>query len=66
MSALRRCLALVLDVSVEDLPEPDGDDIVFWRQWLAQRNLGLVHRGGLRADVVSDGVIAPGDSIRAC
>ena len=27
---------------------------------------GLVHRGGLRADVVSDGVIAPGDSIRAC
>ena len=26
---------------------------------------GLVHRGGLRADIVSDGEIAVGDSVRA-
>jgi MOSC domain-containing protein YiiM len=26
---------------------------------------GLVHRGGLRADIVSDGEIAAGDSVRA-
>jgi MOSC domain-containing protein YiiM len=25
---------------------------------------GLVHRGGLRADILSDGEIAPGDSVR--
>jgi hypothetical protein len=25
-----------------ELPQPDSDELVFWRQWLAQRNLGFV------------------------
>ena len=37
-----RCLALALGVEPEQLPAPDGEPGVFWRQWLAGRNLGLV------------------------
>jgi len=37
-----RCLAVALQLDVESLPHPDGDPKVFWRQWLAGRNLGLV------------------------
>jgi len=37
-----RCLAAALQLEVEQLPQPDGDPNVFWRQWLAGRNLGLV------------------------
>ena len=38
-----RCLAVALDLEPGELPTPDGDDAnVFWRQWLAGRNLGLV------------------------
>ena len=37
-----RCLAVALQLDVEQLPQPDGDPNVFWRQWLAGRNLGLV------------------------
>ena len=41
--AFARCLAVALGIDVEQLPTPDGDDPnVFWRQWLAGRNLGLV------------------------
>jgi hypothetical protein len=37
------CLARVLGFDAGQLPAPDGDDpTVFWRQWLAGRNLGLV------------------------
>jgi hypothetical protein len=37
------CLAVALGVEPERLPTPDGDDPnVFWRQWLAGRNLGVV------------------------
>ena len=37
------CLARALGVEPAQLPAPDGDDSnVFWRQWLAGRNLGLV------------------------
>ena len=36
------CLAGALGIAVEQLPQPDGDPDVFWRQWLAARNLGLV------------------------
>jgi hypothetical protein len=36
---LRECLADILGGA---LPEPAGDELTFWRQWLAQRNLGLV------------------------
>jgi hypothetical protein len=37
------CLAVALDLEPGLLPTPDGDDPnVFWRQWLAGRNLGLV------------------------
>ena len=36
---LRQCLSLVLGVSV---PEPDSEPSVFFGQWLAERNLGLV------------------------
>jgi hypothetical protein len=36
------CLAEALGLAAEDLPAPDGDPGVFWRQWLAERNLGLV------------------------
>jgi len=37
-----RCLAVALQLDVDQLPQPDGDPTVFWRQWLAGRNLGLV------------------------
>jgi hypothetical protein len=37
-----RCLAVALQLDVEQLPQPDGDPNVFWRQWLAGRNLGLL------------------------
>ena len=36
------CLAAALGLTPEDLPTPDGDPDVFWRQWLAEKNLGLV------------------------
>ena len=36
------CLAAVLGVDPDRLPAVDGDPAVFWRQWLAGRNLGLV------------------------
>jgi hypothetical protein len=38
----RRCLAQALGLEPERLPQPDGEPDVFWRQWLAGRNLGLV------------------------
>ncbi|HET7572019.1 MAG TPA: MOSC domain-containing protein [Gaiellaceae bacterium] len=38
-SELRECLELVLGAPV---PEPEGAPFVFFRQWLAERNLGLV------------------------
>ena len=37
-----RCLAVALGLEVAELPTPDGDPDVFWRQWLAGLNLGLV------------------------
>ena len=38
-----RCLAVALGVDIEQLPAQDGGDPnVFWRQWLAGRNFGLV------------------------
>ena len=36
------CLAGALGLEPADLPTTDGDPEVFWRQWLAGRNLGLV------------------------
>ena len=36
------CLAAVLGLDPDRLPAVDGDPAVFWRQWLAGRNLGLV------------------------
>ena len=37
------CLAVALGLDAGQLPAPDSDDPnVFWRQWLAGRNLGLV------------------------
>jgi len=36
---LQECLGLILGV---DAPEPEYDGLVFFRQWLAERNLGLV------------------------
>jgi hypothetical protein len=38
-SDLRACLASVLG---SDVPEPDGEALLFYRQWLGERNLGLV------------------------
>jgi MOSC domain len=38
-SELRECLEIVLGTAP---PEPDDDAFVFYRQWLAERNLGLV------------------------
>jgi len=37
-----RCLTLALGLEPPQLPAPDGEPDVFWRQWLAGRNLGLV------------------------
>jgi hypothetical protein len=42
-SELRDCLALLLGRPV---PAPDGDPLRFYRQWLAERNLGLVPVAG--------------------
>ena len=39
------CLAAALGLDPDALPRPDGDHAVFWRQWLAGRNLGLVPIG---------------------
>jgi hypothetical protein len=36
------CLAAALGLDATDLPAPDVDPDIFWRQWLAGRNLGLV------------------------
>ncbi len=36
------CLASALGLEPAHLPTPDGEPNVFWRQWLAGRNLGLV------------------------
>lgn len=36
---LRECLGLILGT---EAPEPEYDALVFFRQWLAERNLGLV------------------------
>ena len=40
---LRDCLELVLG---ERPPAPDGDALLFYKQWLAERNLGLVPIAG--------------------
>jgi hypothetical protein len=42
MTTFRFCLGEVLAGAHGELPQPDGDDITFWQQWLARRNLGLV------------------------
>ena len=44
-SSFAACLAAVLRTDVATLPLPQGDPTVFWRQWLAGRNLGLVPIG---------------------
>jgi hypothetical protein len=36
---LRECLALILS---DEVPEPEYEPLVFYKQWLAERNLGLV------------------------
>ena len=36
---LRECLGLILGA---EAPEPEYDALLFFRQWLAERNLGLV------------------------
>ena len=43
---LRECLGLVLG---DEVPEPEYDALVFFRQWLAERNLGLVPIAGARS-----------------
>ena len=43
--AFAACLAAVLRSDEATLPPPEGDPTVFWRQWLAGRNLGLVPVG---------------------
>ena len=40
--SFRACLAVALGLAVDELPLPDLDPDVSWRQWLAARNLGLV------------------------
>lgn len=40
--SFRACLAGALGLAVDDLPTPEFDPEIFWRQWLAARNLGLV------------------------
>ena len=42
-SELRECLELVLR---DKVPEPEYDAVVFFKQWLAERNLGLVPIAG--------------------
>jgi hypothetical protein len=44
-SELRECLAVVLGATP---PAPDGESLLFFRQWLAERNLGLVPIAGAR------------------
>ncbi len=41
-SGFVQCLAAALGVPPESVPAAEGDPAVFWRQWLAGRNLGLV------------------------
>jgi len=40
--SFRACLAGALGLAVDDLPLPEFDPVIFWRHWLAARNLGLV------------------------
>jgi MOSC domain-containing protein YiiM len=40
--SFRACLAGALGIPIDDLPLPEFDPNVFWRHWLAARNLGLV------------------------
>jgi hypothetical protein len=39
---LRECLGEVLGSAVPGIPDDSGDPVRFYRQWLAERNLGLV------------------------
>jgi hypothetical protein len=39
---LRDCLGEVLGSAVPEVPNNSGDPLRFYRQWLAERNLGLV------------------------
>ncbi|MCY7302634.1 MAG: hypothetical protein LH654_06280 [Thermoleophilia bacterium] len=41
-TSFRACLAGALGAPVDDLPLPEFDPEIFWRHWLAARNLGLV------------------------
>ncbi|TAN34602.1 hypothetical protein EPN29_02505, partial [bacterium] len=49
IASFTRCVAVALDISIADVPQPDamGSD---WkgqlRQWLARRHLGLVRLAG--------------------
>jgi hypothetical protein len=40
--SFRACLAGALGLGVDELPVPDIAPAIFWRHWLAARNLGLV------------------------
>ena len=40
--SFRACLAGSLGLSFDELPLPEFDPEIFWRHWLAARNLGLV------------------------
>jgi len=68
------CLATILELPLDAVPRlPPGEDVAGWRvsRWLG--GLGhasrpvlrpLVHRGGLRADILDEGVIHVGDPVR--
>jgi hypothetical protein len=43
---LRECLEAVVG---DEVPEPEYDALVFFKQWLAERNLGLVPIAGANA-----------------
>ncbi len=61
-AALAACLATVLELPVEEVPEPEpGVDLPDgWRRWLAGRGVGLVP-----TDILTEGTIAVGDRVDA-
>ena len=69
VGSLRACVATVLEIAVADVPVPAAtEDPIAGRtisRWLAGLGMGFVHRGGLRADFLEDGILAVADRLSA-
>ena len=52
---LRACLSEILGREAPEVPQAYDDPVRFYRQWLAESNLGLVPMTGLTLPLISTG-----------